>query len=44
MSRVHGRKAHGWHAIFLRVLALFGIGLSGMSARAEDYEDWLGIG
>lgn len=44
MSRVHGRKAQGWHVLFLRVLAFFGIGLAGLSARAEEYEDWLGIG
>lgn len=36
-------KQH-WHKTWLRVLALFGISLAGMSVRADDYEDWLGIG
>jgi hypothetical protein len=35
---------HYWHDAWLRVLALLGISLAGMSVRADDYEDWLGIG
>ena len=33
-----------WHDVWIRVLALLGISLAGMTVRVDDYEDWLGIG
>lgn len=33
-----------WRACVAHALAIFGIGLAGVSAGGEDYEDWLGSG
>lgn len=42
MSSYLGRKVHVWYAAILHALAL--IGLTAAAARADEYEDWLGIG
>lgn len=35
---------HRWQTSIAHALAILGIGLAGVSAGGEDYEDWLGIG
>jgi hypothetical protein len=33
-----------WWSCIAHALAIFGLGLAGVSAGGEDDEDWLGIG
>ncbi len=33
-----------WRSSIAHAFAIFGLGLAGVAAGGEDYEDWLGIG